>query len=205
MAFAQGRAATAESVLERASPFIQVLALAGIPAAGGIALVLAVQIPKFIYGHAVLLLFAAEVGSLIALLVQVLVLRACLALPSAPSGLYRNVLDFVAVSHWHPAVKTALLGLVVLPPAWYLHLDRPLLFMFRTMGRRALASGDVQDSLDRIAVVYQLALTGGVPLLLSLHLLSRSRWKNRAVLWLLVPFLFLGTAVSVVLIVALLH
>jgi hypothetical protein len=98
-------------------------------------------------------------------------------LPSAPSGFYRNVLDFLAMARWHPSVKVALVGLIVLPPTWYLRTGNFwLVTMLRTMGRRALTSGDVQSGLDGIAVVYQLALTGGVPFLFALHMLSRAAW-----------------------------
>jgi hypothetical protein len=175
--------------------------LFGIPAAGGVALIQAVQIPRFIYGQAVPVLLAAEIGSLLALLVLLLVLRACLALPSAPGGLYRNVLDFLAMARWHPSVKIAFVGLLILPPAWYLRSDYWLIAMLRSMGRRALTSGDVQHGLDSIAVTYQLALTGGVPLLFALHMLSRWKPKSLVLLYLLVPLLFVGAAIGVVLIV----
>jgi hypothetical protein len=54
-------------------------------------------------------------------------------------------------------------------------------------------------------VVYQLALTGGVPLLFALHMLSRWKPKYPLLPWLLVPVLFVGTANGVVLIVAIMH
>jgi hypothetical protein len=75
---------------------VQLVALLGIPAAGGVAIVLSLQIPRFIYGQAVPLLFTAEIGSLITLLALLLALRAYLTLPSARSGFYRTVLDFLA-------------------------------------------------------------------------------------------------------------
>jgi hypothetical protein len=179
--------------------------LVGIPAAGSVALVMAVQIPRVVYGQALPLPLAAELGSLITVVALVLVLRACLALPSAPDGLYRNALDFLAMSRWHPAVKVALAGLVILPPAWYLHVDRSLIPGLRMLGARALTFSDVQHSLDSIAVVYQLALTGGVPMLFALHMLSRSKFKHPVLLYLLVPLLFVGAAIGVVLLVALMH
>jgi hypothetical protein len=175
------------------------------PAAGWVALVLALQIPRFIYGQSAPLLFTAEIGSLITLIVLLLMLRLCLALPSAPGGFYRDVLDFLAITRWHPSVKAALVGLIVLPPAWYIHGDYWLVTMLRTMGRRALMSVDVQSGLDSIAVTYQLALTGGVPLLFALHMLSRWKPTNHLLPWLLVPLFFVGTAIAVVLIVAIMH
>jgi hypothetical protein len=109
-----------------------------------IALVLAVQIPSFLYGQSVplLLLFAAEMSSLLTLLILLVMLRLCLALPSAPRGSNRNALDFVAMMRWHPAVKAALAGLIVLPPAWYIHGDPGFIQLLRILGRRALTSRD---------------------------------------------------------------
>ena len=135
----EGKEARAEeSLLHEAAPFIQLIALLGIPGAGSVALVLSLQIPRFIYGQSVPLFLVAEIGSLISVLVLVLALRACLALPSAPSGFYRNVLDFLAMKRWHPSVKAALFGLVVLPLVWALRADRYwIIGMLRTMGRRA--------------------------------------------------------------------
>jgi hypothetical protein len=200
------RARTEESLFDRASPFILLIALFGIPAAGCVALILALQIPRFIYGQSVPLLLAAEIGSLITVAVLVLVLRACLALPSAPVGFYRNVLDFLAMARLHPSVKAALVGLLVLPPTWLIHTDGYwLVTMLRTMGRRALMLGNVQSGMDTIAVVYQLALTGGVPLLFALHMFSRWKPTSRVLPWLLVPLLFVGTAIAVVLIVTMMH
>ena len=206
MAFAEKDARVEESLLHEAAPFIQLIALLGIPGAGSVALVLLLQIPRFIYGQSVPLFLVTEIGSLIAVIVLVLALRACLALPSAPRGFYRNVLDFLAMSRWHPSVIAALVGLLVLPPVWLIRADHNWFFAwFRTMGRRALTVSDVQDELDRIAVVYQLALTGGVPLLFTLHMFSRRKPASRVLPWLLVPLLFVGTAIGVVLLVAIMH
>ena len=191
--------------MDRASPFILFTALFGISGAGCVALVLSQQIPRFIYGQSAPLLLAAEIGSLITVFVLFLMLRACLALPSAPVGFYRNVLDFLAMASWHPSVKAALVGLMVLPPAWYLRSDHWRFTLLWTMGRRALMFEDVQTGLDTITVVYQLALTGGVPLLFALHMLSRWKPKSRVLPWLLVPLLFVGTAIGVVLIVTMMH
>jgi hypothetical protein len=206
MAFVVEKGLAQASLLDRASPFLLLMALFGIPAAGSVALVLLVQIPRLIYGQSDPFLLAAEIGSLIAVFILLLVLRACLALPLAPAGFYRNVLDFLAMSRWHPSVKAALVGLIVLPPTWFFHAGNHwLVTMLWTMGRKALMSGDVQSGLDSIAVVYQLALTGGVPLLFTLHMLSRWKPKSRVLPWLLVPLLFVFTAIAVVLIVAMIH
>ena len=192
--------------LDAVSPLITFLALLGIPAAGCVAIVFAVQIPRLLYGQAAPLFLIAEIGSLITLFVLFIILRACLALPSAPTGFYRNVLDFLAITRWHPAVKASLAGLIVLPGAWILRGEAFWLIpMVRLMGWRALRSGDFQAGLDTIAVVYQLALTGGVPLLFVLHMFSRRKRGNSVLPWVLVPFLFLGTAAGVVLIVTLMH
>jgi hypothetical protein len=199
------RAQTEESPLDRASPSILFTALFGIPGAGCGALVLSLQIPRFIYGQSALLLLTAEISSLITVFVLFLMLRACLALPSAPVGFYRNVLDFLAMARWHPSVKAALVGLMVLPPAWFLRSDHWRFTLLWTMGRRVLMFEDVQTGLDTITVVYQLALTGGVPLLFALHMLSRWKPKSRVLPWLLVPLLFAGTAICVVLIVTMMH
>jgi hypothetical protein len=194
------------SPLERASPFLLLIALFGIPAAGSVALVFALQIPRFLYGQSNPILLAAEIGSLISVFVLLLMLRACLALPSAPIGFYRNVLDFLAMSRWHPSVIAALVGLIVLPPAWLFRTNHYWPFtLLWTMGSRALAIGEFQTGLDTIAVVYQLALTGGVPLLFALHMISRWKPKNRVLPWLLVPLLFMGAAIGVVIIVTLMH
>jgi hypothetical protein len=195
-----------ETLLDAASPFIRVFALFGIPAAGSVALVLSLQIPRFIYGQSNPLLLAAEAGSLITIAVLLFALRASLVLASAPSGFYRNVLDFLAMARWHPAVKAALIGLIVLPPAWLLHGDRYwLVTMLLTMRSKALMSGDFQTELDRFAVVYQLALTGGVPLLFVLHMFSRWKPSGRVLPWLLVPLLFVGAAIGVVVIGTIAH
>jgi len=63
----------------------------------------------------------------------------------------------------------------------------------------------VQSALDGIAVVYQLSLTGGVPFLFILHMLSRRKQTSRVLLWVLVPLLFMGTAIAVVFLVAIMH
>ena len=181
------------------------MALVGIPAAGWASLVFGLQILRFIDGAYEPLLLAAEVVSLLAVIILFLVLRACLALPSAPAGAYRIALDFLAMARWHPEVKAAFLALIVLPGAWYLHTSHWLVFMFQTLGWRALKSGDVRDGLDALTAVYQLALTGGIPLLFGMHLLSRWKPKKWWLPWLLIPVFLAGTAIGVVFIVMLRH
>ena len=205
MVLEAARARNEESLLDKVSPFLSLIALFGIPAAGWVGLAFLLQIPRLLYGQAVPLFLAAEIGGWVAVVVLVLALRACLALPSAPTGFYRNMLDFFAMVRWHASVKAALVGLIVLPSAWYFHVDREFFFLLHILGRRVLASGDFRDDMDRIAVAYQLALTGGVPLLFVLHMLTRWKPKNRILPWLLVPALFLGTAIAVVIIGTIMH
>ncbi len=205
MALETARARNQESSLDKVAPFLQLIALFGIPMAGWVGLVFLLQLPRTLYGQAVPLFLAAEIGGWIAVIVLVLVLRACLALPSAPTGLYRNMLDFFAMARWHASVKAALVGMIVLTSAWYFRADRDFFFLLGIMGRRVLASGDFRDDMDRILVAYQLALTGGVPLLFVLHMLTRWKPKNRILPWVLVPALFLGTAIIVVVIGTIMH
>lgn len=189
-----------QSFLDRASPFVLVIALLGIPAAGWVALVLSLQIPRLFYGQANPLLAAAEIGSLIAVVVLLLLLRSCLKLPSAPGGFYRSVLDFLAISRWHSSVKVALVGLLVLTAAWSIRGERGLASLLWRMGWAALQLTDVQDGLDRIVVSFQLALTGGVPLLFGLHMFTRWKPAKRVLPWVLLPLLFVGTAIGVIII-----
>ena len=205
MALETARARNEKSFLDKVAPFLQLIALFGIPMAGWVGLVFLLQLPRILYGQAVPLFLAAEIGGWVAVIVLVLALRACLALPSAPTGLYRNMLDFFAMARWHASVKAALVGLIVLMSAWYFRVDRDFFFLLRILGRRALASGDFRDDMDRILVAYQLALTGGVPLLFGIHMFSRWKPKNRFVPWLLMPLFLIGTAIGVVLIVAIVH
>ena len=199
------RARNEESFLDKAAPFLQLIALLGIPVAGWVGLVFLLQRPRILYGQAVPLFLAAEIGGWVAVIVLVLALRACLALPSAPTGVYRNMLDFFAMARWHASVKAAVLGLIVLTSAWYFRSDRDFFFLLGIMGRRVLASGDFRDDMDRILVAYQLVLTGGVPLLFALHMLTRWKPKSRILPWVLVPALFLGTAIGVVIIGTIMH
>jgi hypothetical protein len=206
MILEEERARAEENLLDRASPLLQVIALLGIPAAGCLAFILLVQIPRSMDSWFAPFLVAAEIGCWITVLALLFVLRACLALPSAPSGLYRNVLDFVAVARWHLSVKAALVGLIVLPPVWILRANHHwLITLLLMMGPRALKSGDFQSGLETIAVALQLSLTGGVPLLFILHMLSRRQRTSSVLLWVLVPLLFMGAAIAVVLLVTILH
>jgi hypothetical protein len=59
--------------------------------------------------------------------------------------------------------------------------------------------------MDRIMVAYQLALTGGVPLLFVMHMLTRWKPKNRILPWVLVPALIVGTAIAFVIIGTIMH
>ena len=115
-----------------------------------------------------------EIGSLVALAALVFLLRACLSGPPTPSGVYKDVLDFMAMRRWHSTVWVALVGLLVLPGAWFLHTDRELIFLWQIMGRRPLQqSGDFRDDLDRVVVLYQWALTAGrAPAFLAPHALT---------------------------------
>jgi hypothetical protein len=182
------------SLLDRTSPAIRLLALVGMPVAGAAAILGGLQIPRLFYGEASPLVAAAEVASLAALVVLWLSLRAALRVRSAPSGFYRDVLDFLALEQWHPAVKFALAVVLVLPPALYLHGQFWLLPTLLHRGRAALASGDVRDALDGLVAAIQLPLIGGVPLVFTLHMLSRWKPKRRLLPWLLLPIVFIGTA-----------
>lgn len=194
-----------EPFLDRMSPLVRLMALFGIPVAGWLALGFSLAIPRSIFGNANPLLAAGEIVSVLTVATLFVLLRASLKLPSAPNGLYRDLLDFVAISRWYPAVIVAFIGLLVLPGAWYIRTDRVFIWMIRTLGWRALRSGDFQDDLDRIGVAYQLGLTAGVPLLFGLHMLSRWKQMNKALLWLLVPVLFAGVAVGAVVVGTILH
>jgi hypothetical protein len=205
MVLETARARNEESSLGKAAPFLQLIALFGIPVGGWVGLFFLLQLPRILYGQAVPLFLAAEIGGWVAVIVLVLALRACLALPSAPTDFYRNTLDFFAMERWHAPVKAALVGLIVLTSAWSFHVGRDCFFLLGIMGRRALASGDFRDDMDRILVAYQLALTGGVPLLFVLHMVTRWKPKSRILAWVLVPALFLGTAIAVVIIGTIMH
>jgi hypothetical protein len=192
-------------MLDQASFFLMFVALLGIPAAGLVAILFNLELPRLIYGQATPIGLAIEIVSVTALIALVLLLRTCLALPSAPRGFYRAVLDFLAVGHWHAAAKFSLAGLLVLPMVWYLYVDRWMFSMFESLGRRALAMSDVQSALDGAAVAYQHALVGGLPLLFIMHLLCRWKSGNRFLPWLLVPLFFVGTVVATIISVTIVH
>lgn len=186
------------------APAISLAALLGIPAAGFGALALLLQWPRMLYGEANPILGAMAIGSVFVLLLLIVLLRATLASRPATSGLSRDVLDFLALARWHPAVKVAFFGLLALTTKWSLR-GANSLFLFGMLGWKALASGDVRDDLDRIGISYQLALGGGMPLLFLLHLLSRWQPNRQALVWLLVPVIFVGTALAVIIIGTIFH
>lgn len=195
-----------DSLFYRMSPFVRLLALFGIPAAGLAALGFDMEIPRSILGQADPLGAVGLLCSLLTVLTLLFLLRASLGLPSAPHGVYRDVLDFLAMSRWHPAVIVAFIALLVLPGAYYIHSDRVFLWMIHTLGWRVLRSGDFKDELDRLAVAYQLGLTAGVPLLFCMHMLSRWNPGRKAVLlWLFLPVLLVGTLFGALIVGILLH
>ena len=205
MALNKQESSMERSTLDRASPFLLVIVLLGIPAAGFVAIVFDIEFSRLIYGHAASLPLSVEIASLIALLILVLVLRACLALPSAPGGFYRAVLDFLALARWHLVVKLSLAGLLMMPLVWFVIDDRWFFVMLRSMGRRALAMSDMQNTLDGLAVAYQTTLIGGVPLLFVMHLLCRWKPASRLLPWLLLPFFLVATIIATILIVTVPH
>lgn len=205
MALNKQRSSLERSTLAHASPFILVIALLGIPAVGFVAIVFDIEFSRLIYGHADYLLLGVEIVSLLALLVLVLVLRACLALPSTPGGFYRAVLDFLALSRWHVVVKLSLAGLLLMPLVWFVLDDRWFFVMLRSLGRRALAMSDMQSTLDGLAVAYQTTLIGGLPLLFVMHLLCRWKPASRFLPWLVLPFFIVAVIIATVLIVTVLH
>jgi hypothetical protein len=180
--------------------FYLLIGLLGIPAAVFGAILFAVELSRLVYGTANPFLLFLEFASLIAIPVLILWLRFRLSRPSAPIGLYGNVLDFLALQRWHPAAKPSFAGLLILPLAWFIHEDRWLFTMFKSMGMRALVISDVRAGLDGFVVGFQVTLLGGLPLLFLMHLLCR--WKpNRYLPWLLLPVLFVGTVIATIIIV----
>jgi hypothetical protein len=178
----------------------------GIPGMGAIALVLSLQLPRLLYGEAIPILAAAEIFSLLSVVFLVFLVRHMLARPSAPTGFVRSVLDFLAMAGWHPAVKTALALILILPQLWFLNSDHFWLFgMIRQMGWRVLQSGDFHDELDRVMTAFQISLSGGVPLLFTLHLLTRWTPRYRWLPWLLIPVLVVGTAVAFIVLATIGH
>jgi hypothetical protein len=163
-------------------------------------------VQHFVYDYAIELTLAAGVVCLCAGLAVLMLLRRWLNSGSAPQGFWRDVLDLPAMMRWHPCVYVALIGLLVLPGAWYCQ-PRNLwvLDIVRFKGWRAFSSGDMQQWLQGLAVIYQFALAAGLSLLFALHMLSRWKPKNIFLTWALVPVLFVGSAIGVVVIVTLLH
>lgn len=194
------------SLLEQFSPLVLLACFLGIPGLAAIALVLSLQIPRLLYGEANPLLAAGEIFSLLGVFFLVLVLRHMLARPSSPTGFVRIVLDFLAMAGWHPAVRTALACMLILPQLWFANSDHFWLFgMIHQMGWRVLQSGDFHDELDRVVAAFQLSLTGGVPLLFTLHLLTRWKPSYRWLPWLLVPVLLVGTAIGFIILATIGH
>lgn len=181
------------------------VALLGIPASGLVAIAFDIELSRLIYGQASPLFLSVEIASLLVFFALVLMLRSRLALSSAPRGLYRDVLDFLALARWHVAMKISLAGLLVLPLVWFVHGNRWMFTMFQSLGRKALVFSDIQHALDGIAVAYQLALTGGIPLLFAAHMLCRWKPASRFLPWLLVPLIFAGTVIAAVVIVTIVH
>ena len=195
-----------QSLFDQFSPLILLVTFLGIPGLGAVALALTPQLPRMLYGQATPLLLAAEILSLISVLFLFLLLRFMLARPSAPTGFVRNVLDFLAMSRWHPAVKTALACILILPQVWFLRSGHFWLFdMLRMKGWHALQSGDFRDELDRIVAAFQLSLAGGVPFLFILHMFTRWKPKRRWLPWLLIPVLLVATAIGFIILGTIRH
>jgi hypothetical protein len=191
--------------MHQPSSFPFFITLLGIPAAGLVAITFDLELSRLIYGQASPVLLGVEIASWLTLLALVLLLRSRLALSSAPRGLYRDVLDFLALARWHAAVKISIAGLLVLPLVWFVLENRWMFTMLESLGRRALALSDVQHALDGGAIVYQHALVGGLPLLFAVHMLCRWKPASRLLPWLLLPLFFVGTVVAVVVIVTVVH
>jgi len=181
------------------------MALVGIPMAASAALLCGTEIARLLYGQADPLFLALECASLLALAALVLLLRSRLAQSREPGGFYRDVLDFLGMWRWHPAARFALAALLVLPLAWLALVNHWMFDTFASLGRRALAHGDVQNALDGFAVVVQYALAAGTPALFLFHLLCR-RWLRGPVLpWLFLPLLFVGIAAEMVVVLTFAH
>ena len=189
------------SLLDEWSPLLLLAAFFGIPGCAAVAMVLMPQLPRIFYGEANPFLFAAEIISLIGVVFLVFLLRFLLSRPSAPTGFLRNVLDFLAMSRWHPAAIAALALILILPQFWYLKTSHFSVFVLLILkGWRAFQSGDFRDELDRLIVAFQLPISGGVPLLFVLHMFTRWKPSQRWLPWLLIPVLIVGTAIGAILI-----
>ena len=191
-------------VSKQESPWVWLLIVApAIPAAGLVAILFDIEIPRLIYGQASPLGLSIEIASLIALLAFILLLRSLLRRTPSPTGLCRHVLDFLA--HWHPAVRVASAVLLALPLVHFAITERWFLTMLHSLGRGALTMSDVQNTLDGLGVRYQLVLVGGLPLLFAQHLLCRWKPSSRVIPWLLLPILFVGTLIAAVVMVTIIH
>jgi len=191
--------------LSRGAHVRLLMALLGIPVAGFVALLYGLQLPRLLYGKTDAVFLALECAGLLAWAALVLRLRSRLAGSPEPGGFYRDVLDFFALARWHPAAIFGLIVLLVVPFAWFALANRWMFTMFASLGRRALALGDVQSALEGFAVAYQHGLTAGTPLLFVYHLACRRWLTGRFLPWLLLPLLFAGTAVGVVITVTMAH
>jgi hypothetical protein len=186
---------------------VSLVASVAIPGAVLATLLFLVQLSKVIYGQAFLPFLTAEVLAFFTTIALVTLLRVALKSPEAPKGFFRNALDFLAMSRWHPAVIVAMVGLVVLPLAWYFS-NRPNYWYFLMLwqkGPSMLRSGDMQAQMDTVAVVLQLALMGGLPLLFVLHMLSRWKPKNFFLTWALIPLFFVGAVIGIVILGTIAH
>lgn len=181
------------------------LALLGIPVAGGIAILFLPAIPQMLNGRAGPLMAAAGIAGWIIAFTLVFLLRSHLESGAPTSGFYRDVLDFLSLSRWHPATWVTLIALIVLPQVWYLYTARDFFMLIHFLGRNVLRSGDFRDDLERIAVTWQLCWMAGVPLLFCLHMISRWKPRRRFLPWLLIPVLFFGVAFGVLVLVVINH
>lgn len=181
------------------------IALLCIPIAALAFILFLVEFARLIYGHANSLLLGVEVTAVLALFILVLLLRFRTAPPSVPSGFLGAVLDFFALRRWHPAVIVAFVGVLVMPVLWFVQANGWLFTMVRSMGRHVLIFSDVQAALDGAAVMFELTLVPGLPLVFALHLLCRAKPQSRVLPWLLVPLLFLITAVFAILLGSIAH
>ena len=181
------------------------LALAGIPVAAFGILLFCVEIPRLLYGGSRAPFLALECASLLGWAALALYLRSTLPDPAEPGGFFRDVLDFFAMKRWHPAVVFGLIGLIVLPFAWLSASNYWLYGTLSRLGRRAFAMSDVRNALDAYAAVFQHALTSGTPLLFVYHLVCRRWLSGRFLPWLLLPLLFLGTAIGAIITVTIMR
>lgn len=177
----------------------------GMPPALAAVILFAREPARLLWDGADPLFLGMEVTGLAGLALQVLLLRRCLAEPGAAQGGYRHLLDFPALIAWHPAVKAAAAGLILLPLAWWLKGYWWILDFKTSFWILVRQMSDIQAAFDTLGVVYQFALTAGVPLLFAFHLLSRWRPKGRVLLWLLLGLFFPITVLLVMILVTIAH